>query len=138
MSLDDIPRPRLAKLPRLKLGRDAAAAAPAAALAVLAGEAIASPLGLPGGEVIEGRLAFSASESRNSTKRFENDSSPAVLLGCSRVSLLFPTALDALPLLVVLLCSPAFSLSFAVQFNTLPMRDSISKRFESVLGALRN
>lgn len=68
-SFDDIPRPKLAKLPRLKLGREGA----------LVGEAVKSPLGLPGGEASDGRLAFSASESRYSTNKFEKDSSPVVL-----------------------------------------------------------
>ena len=62
-SLDEPDRFRLARLPRLKLGRDG----------VLLAGVVGEPVGLAGIEDVEGRFACSASESKNSTKRFEND-----------------------------------------------------------------
>ena len=69
MSFDEVVRFKLARLPKLKLGLEG----------VFEGDAgpvpAAEPVGLPGADDsdIEGRLAESASESKNSTNRFEKD-----------------------------------------------------------------
>lgn len=99
-----------------------------------------------------GALACSASERRNSTKRFENDSSPvdealdsAALRPCPP---LFPSLLMPMPTILpglvvvedpmLVRCSPAVSLSSSDHCKTLAMRESISKRFPSARGVVRN
>jgi hypothetical protein len=152
-SPDEVDLLRLARLLKLKLG--------------LGVTFVGDPVGLPGAEVEAGLLAFSASDSKNSTKRLEKDctkedvsmrekqsnlllykrltSSPATLPFFPPTtapdlpcpSFLPLAALVALPLRL-LGCRPAFSFSSAVQFKTLLMRESISNLFESVRGVVRN
>jgi hypothetical protein len=134
ISLDDV---SLAKLPRLKLVRDG----------VFGGEVAPSKLccGLLGAEGRSGFFAFSASDSRNSTNRLENDSSPLVLLDLPLLSRFTiapfgdPFGVGPFEVLAELpRCKPALSRSSTDQLSTLPISDSISNRLLSLRGALRN